>query len=94
MLIAEDARIFPFDGNLYVVYNIHLTKFKEVYFGRLFYDSDMDALYVNVTPRHISIEHEFGQRHQKNWIPFEFGASLLFDTDVRNVSNSRSKRCV
>lgn len=83
-LIAEDARIFEFDKKLFLIYNVHLTKFKEVYLGHLLYDTPNDAFYVNITPRHISIEHEVGAKHQKNWTPFVFNSSIM-----QNVSASQ-----
>ena len=73
MLVAEDPRIFAWNGQLYSIYNTHLTKYKKLFFAPVFYHVPSDMFFIKQRTFHINIEHEMGYyRHQKNWTPFEY----------------------
>ena len=41
-------------------------------FGDLHFDPSSDVLYMQTPATRMTIDHEMGQRHQKNWSPFQF----------------------
>eukprot|EP01036_Dinobryon_divergens_P022657 gene22658-30937_t len=73
-LVAGDARIYR-DGNklllTYVDGNPE-TRLMVQKFGDLSYNSSLDCIYILLPATRMSIDHEVGVRHQKNWSPFIF----------------------
>eukprot|EP01036_Dinobryon_divergens_P034109 gene34109-44072_t len=71
-LVGEDSRIFNHNGQLWLVYNTHLTKFKQLYFVPVHFNVTEDQFFILDPPMHVTYEHEVNVRHQKNWSPFDF----------------------
>ena len=67
-ILGQDARLFLWNGVLFVLFNIHLHKYKEIFIGSLHYDLTLDMYYVHSPAMHLNIDHEphSGVRHQKN----------------------------
>lgn len=61
-----------------MIYNTHLSKYKKVYKTEIVFHAKSDMFYAKETPIHINIDHEFGERHQKNWTPFEYCPGCKF----------------
>lgn len=71
-LIGEDARIFCFQEELFIVYNIHAGHFKQLYYGKIHYNKAMDMAYVLHPAHHVLYQNEVLVKHEKNWTPFEY----------------------
>jgi hypothetical protein len=48
------------------------SKLQELAYADLYFDHSLDAFYILQPPTKMNIDHEMGQRHQKNWSPFAF----------------------
>lgn len=73
-LNGEDMRLIrhPSTFEVFAMYSKnHATQghhFKHMFYGKLIYDEAQDRMYIERHSLHkISIEHEVGFRHQKNW---------------------------
>jgi hypothetical protein len=88
-LIGEDSRIFNHNGQLWLVYNTHLTKFKQLYYVPLQFGESDGSITVMNEPLHVTFEGEVNVRHQKNWAPFDFCPQCMWD-DRGTVDASKS----
>jgi hypothetical protein len=88
-LIGEDARIFNHNGNLWVVYNTHLSQYKQLSYVRVHFNVTIDSFHTVGPPMHVTYEKEVNVRHQKNWTPFDFCPRCVFDRGYVNVSKSK-----
>jgi hypothetical protein len=68
-----------------MIYNTHIGRFKRVYRIDLRYNRLGDMFYTTDII-HISIDHEFGIRHQKNWTPFEYCHGCIFENGLLSAS--------
>lgn len=66
------------NGKLRMIYNTHISRFKRVYRIDVRYNKLGDMFFTNDIV-HMSIDHEFGQNHQKNWVPFEYCPGCVFE---------------
>lgn len=73
VVVPEDIHLVEFNNANYIVYNFHVARnaMRHVYCAQLHYNFSSKVLYVQ-NPRKLTIEHEMGVRHQKNWSPFSF----------------------
>ena len=71
-LIGEDSRIFNHNGQLWLVYNTHLTEYKQLYYTPVQHRESDNSMIVVQEPLHVTYEGEVNVRHQKNWVPFDF----------------------
>eukprot|EP01036_Dinobryon_divergens_P024611 gene24611-33079_t len=71
-LVGEDSRIFNHNGQLWLVYNTHLTKFKQLQYASVHFNASENMFFILDPPMHATYEHEVNVRHQKNWSPFDF----------------------
>ena len=78
-LIGEDARIFSLNGNLHLVYNNHLTRYKRVFMAEIFFLLRDDMFYALHPQNYIRFEHIENSWHEKNWTPFEYCPHCAFD---------------
>lgn len=62
------------------------SKLQELAYADLFFDHDVDAFYILQPPTKMNIDHEMGQRHQKNWSPFAF-EYVSFPEQTRETLN-------
>ena len=88
-LVGEDSRIFNHNGQLWLVYNTHLTKYKQLYYVPLQFSASDNSVNVLNEPLHVTYEGEVNVRHQKNWSPFDFCPQCMWD-DRGTVDSSRS----
>lgn len=79
---SEDARLFTFNDDIYLVYNddIYLPNPKvpprrDMFLTKL---NLTDDGYVAEAPLKLVHEERFDQKIQKNWVPFEWNQNLLF----------------
>lgn len=87
-LIGEDARVFNHNGRLFLVYNTHLTKYKQLYYTEIQYDEPMDMYYSKNDVKHIIFNHEVDIRHEKNWSPFDYCPKCVFHRGSVNPNKS------
>lgn len=71
-LVAEDARVFCYRKELYLVYNIHVNKFKTLYFNKLHYYKHHNLTALVHPSTLVIYQQEYHQKHEKNWTPFEY----------------------
>jgi len=84
---AEDARLFSFQGNMYLIYNDNINmvnppsqKRRDMFFAQLHYEDEKFTLSEPVKILHKQKYH----RHnwQKNWAPFEWNNTLFFTYSI------------
>ena len=91
--MGEDSRIFNHNGQLWLVYNTHLTKFKQLYYVPVHFNVTEDLFFILDPPMHVTYEREVNVRHQKNWSPFDYCPKCQFDkgyVDIRRSSPYRA----
>ena len=49
-----------------------------MYKAEVVFNPAMNMFFSKDSPVHITIDHEFGERHQKNWTPFEYCPGCKF----------------
>lgn len=79
---SEDARLFKFKDDIFVVYNDDIyapnpkiANRRDMFIAKL---NMIDGEYVAETPIKLVHEERFEQHIQKNWVPFEWNENLLF----------------
>ena len=87
-LIGEDSRIFNHNGQLWLVYNTHLTEYKQLYYTPVQHRESDNSMIVVQEPLHVTYEGEVNVRHQKNWVPFDFCPQCMW-TDQGYVDATR-----
>ena len=85
-MIGEDSRVFNHNGNLWLVYNTHLTKFKQLYYAQVYFNKTENSFFVHDPPLHVTYEKELNVRHQKNWTPFDYCPQCRFDRGYVDTS--------
>jgi predicted GH43/DUF377 family glycosyl hydrolase len=79
---SEDARIFSYQGNLYVLYNDNnsfinpsFAQRRDMFIAQLTYDNHQ---FVVSEPKKLYHQQKYSnQKWQKNWVPFEWHGALL-----------------
>lgn len=80
-IFGEDARSFSSNGLLYIVYNTHINRApKRLFYAEVRYSKEIDNLYVEFPPNHVSIDHETGGVKYASLSPpiFIFNTSKMF----------------
>lgn len=85
---AEDARLFSFRNELYLIYNDNLeitnptqTQRREMFISRLLYEDDH---FVFSSPTRMFHEERYSNvLWEKNWVPFEWNEKLLLIYSIK-----------